>query len=251
VSSEKPYEVLPGIYSLGSAQVNWFLVEDGGSLTAVDAGLPGFYGGLASDLATLAIRVEDIHAVVLTHSDSDHTGLAPHLREAGARVLIHTDDQQTLSRPRPKRGDASPTHLIPHMWNPRLWSFMAHMARAGGAKAAKVDQAETFGDGESLDVPGAPRVIHTPGHTPGHCALHFERHGALFVGDAMCTWNPLSGKRGPQVMPKAFNVDTQECFRSLSAIETVAAQVVLPGHGEPFREGAAAAATRARDGNRR
>jgi len=105
-------------------------------------------------------------------------------------------------------------------------------------------------DGEVLDVPGRPRVVHTPGHTPGHCALYFERHGALFVGDALCTWNPLSGRRGPQVMPSAFNVSTDTCFESLAAIERLDAEAVLPGHGEPWREGAAAAAARAREAGR-
>jgi glyoxylase-like metal-dependent hydrolase (beta-lactamase superfamily II) len=105
--------------------------------------------------------------------------------------------------------------------------------------------AETFEDAAVLDVPGRPRVIHTPGHTPGHCALLFEQRGALFAGDALCTWNPVTGQLGPQRFPSALNVNNAQALESLDRIEGLEAQVVLPGHGEPYREeprGAVAAA---------
>ncbi len=38
----RPMELVPGVYGLGSASVNWYIVEEGGALTAVDAGLPAF-----------------------------------------------------------------------------------------------------------------------------------------------------------------------------------------------------------------
>jgi glyoxylase-like metal-dependent hydrolase (beta-lactamase superfamily II) len=88
--------------------------------------------------------------------------------------------------------------------------------------------------------------VHTPGHTPGHCVILFERQGALFVGDALCTWNPLTGVRGSQLMPSPLNVDNARCFESLARIEPLQAQFVLPGHGDPLRESPAAAVDHAR-----
>ncbi|MGH2948155.1 MAG: MBL fold metallo-hydrolase, partial [Solirubrobacteraceae bacterium] len=76
----KPIEVAPGVYALGTDIVNWYLVEEQGRLSAVDAGLPGFADRLEADLARLGHRVGDVEAVVLTHSDGDHTGVAPRLR---------------------------------------------------------------------------------------------------------------------------------------------------------------------------
>jgi glyoxylase-like metal-dependent hydrolase (beta-lactamase superfamily II) len=246
---EGPTEIAPGVHGLGSPVVNWYVVEDGGRLTAVDAGLPAFAGDLEADLRAIGHRPQDVEAVVLTHSDADHTGVVPALREAGARALIHLGDRDTLAKPGPKAGEASPRHLIPYMRHPGFWRFMGHMARRGGAKPPKIEGAETFGDGDVLDVPGRPRVVHTPGHTPGHSALLFEGR-ALFVGDELCTRDPLSGREGPQVMPTHFNVSTDQCFESLAAIEGLEADVLLPGHGEPWREGVAAAVTRAREAGR-
>jgi glyoxylase-like metal-dependent hydrolase (beta-lactamase superfamily II) len=232
---------------MGSALVSWYLIEEDGRLTAVDAGLPGFAGSLEGDLSALGYAPADVEAVVLTHSDSDHTGLAPLLQEAGARVLIHRDDEATAREPGPKSGDASPGQLARHLWRPALWRFVGRLARGGGMKPARLTELETFAGDDVLDVPGSPRVAYTPGHTVGHSSLHFESHAVVASGDEICTWNPLTGALGPQVMPKPFNVDTQECFRSLVALEPLAAELVLPGHGEPWRGAPRDAAAAARD----
>jgi glyoxylase-like metal-dependent hydrolase (beta-lactamase superfamily II) len=241
---------VPGIVRLGPPLVHWYVVEEDSRLTIVDAGLPKFAQSLERELAGLGHGLDDVEAVVLTHSDSDHTGLAPTFKDAGARILIHEADEGTLRKPGPKGGDGSPIHLVPRMWRPRFWRFFGGMARAGGAKPPPVEDAETFSGGDVLDVPGRPRVVHTPGHTPGHCAFHFEEREALFVGDALCTWNPLTGRLGPQVMPKPFNVSVDACFDSLSAIEGVDAKVLLPGHGDPWHGSPAVAVARARAAGR-
>jgi glyoxylase-like metal-dependent hydrolase (beta-lactamase superfamily II) len=147
---------------------------------------------------------------------------------------------------RPKSGDGSPVKIVRELWRPALWRFTIGLARAGGLRPPSIADPETFSDGDVLDVPGSPRVIATPGHTPGHCALYFERPGVLFIGDELCTWNPITGGLGAQVMPRMFNTSTDQCFDSLAAIEGLAADVVLPGHGEPWREGARAAVAHAR-----
>jgi glyoxylase-like metal-dependent hydrolase (beta-lactamase superfamily II) len=230
-----PATITEGVFGLGSQHVNWYLIEEQGRLTAVDAGLPGFAGGLEAQLASIGHEITDVEAVLLTHSDADHTGLAPLFTDVGARAYVHGDDEPTLARPRPKTGDASPIHIVPELWRPRLWSFFGHMMRNGGARPHSIPGAETFADGDLLDVPGSPSVIHTPGHTPGHCALLFAAHRALFVGDELCTRDPFTGRTGPRVMPSAVNVDTRECVRSLARIEDLEADVVLVGHGEPWR----------------
>jgi glyoxylase-like metal-dependent hydrolase (beta-lactamase superfamily II) len=240
---------VPGVHGLGSKQVNWYLVEEGGQLTAVDAGVPGFGKRLEADLASLGHVPDDIAAVVLTHSDGDHVGLAQRFRDAGARVLIHAADESTLRKPSPKSGDGAPINMLKDLWRPQLWELIATlMIRDRGFQLKPYKgELETFSDDDVLDVPGNPRVIATPGHTDGHCAFYFEGHKALFVGDEMCTWNPLTGRRGPQLMPKSFNVSLAQCRESLSAIETVPADVLLAGHGEPWRDSVSAAVKRARE----
>ena len=231
---------------MGTDIVNWYLVEDEGRLTAIDAGLPGYAKTLDSDLAQHGRKLADIEALVLTHSDGDHFGLASRMQEAGARVLVHSADDARLRKPGAKSGDGAPPKLFPLMVRPAFWRFMGHMARNGGAKPPTIQDAERFADGDVLDVPGSPRAIHTPGHTAGHCVLLFPRHKALFVGDELCTWNPLSGARGPRLMPKQFDESYAQVVDSLAAVEPLEADVILPGHGDPWSGSPAEAVAQAR-----
>jgi glyoxylase-like metal-dependent hydrolase (beta-lactamase superfamily II) len=73
-----------------------------------------------------------------------------------------------------------------------------------------------------------------------------EGAGVVLTGDALVTRNPLTGRVGPQIMPSAFNADTEEALRSLAVLERVGPGTVLPGHGEPWAEGAARAVRLAR-----
>lgn len=97
----------------------------------------------------------------------------------------------------------------------------------------------TVNDGEVLDLPGKPRVIHTPGHSPGSIALHSPEVGALFAGDAMTTRHVLTGSDGPQ--PAPFTLDPAVALDSLARWNDVEASWVLPGHGYPWSGGVSAA----------
>ena len=134
--------------------MNWYIVEDGGRLTVVDGGLPGAKRTLGSDLGSLGFQLSDIDALILTHSDADHTGLAAVLHDAGARVLVHSDDDATLRKPGPKSGDGKPLNMVPHMWRPSFWRLAAAMLSNGGGRPPKFEGAETF-EGGVLDLPGA------------------------------------------------------------------------------------------------
>jgi hypothetical protein len=69
----------------------------------------------------------------------------------------------------------------------------------------------------------------------------------LIAGDALCTYNVLTGERGPRLMPNAFNWDVLRTVASLAALERIDAGVMLFGHGEPWTDGPAAAVARARE----
>jgi hypothetical protein len=67
------------------------------------------------------------------------------------------------------------------------------------------------------------------------------------AGDAMCTFNPLTGRRGPQIMPGAFAISSAQEMEALGRLEGIEAGLLLPGHGEPWTDGVAAAVARARE----
>ena len=88
--------------------------------------------------------------------------------------------------------------------------------------------------GGTLDVPGRPQVVATPGHTPGSVAFHLPAQGVLFTGDALVTQEGIVGRTGPTIVSAAFTHSTEQALASLSALAPLDAGLLLPGHGEPF-----------------
>ena len=100
-------------------------------------------------------------------------------------------------------------------------------------------------DGEDLDVPGRPRVIHMPGHTPGSAAYAFDDNGIVCTGDALVTRDTATGRKGIGISPTGTNDDDARALASLDRLEGVDA-ILLPGHGEPYRHGVTSALHAAR-----
>jgi glyoxylase-like metal-dependent hydrolase (beta-lactamase superfamily II) len=237
-------EVAQGIRRLTQGVVNFYLVEDGGKLLLVDAGAPGDWSLLVRTLSEMGRAIGDLDAVLLTHAHSDHIGTAERARsEGGARVWVHREDESLATGVKPPKNDGKATA---YLLRSAFYRTVFSLTRRGAIKIVPVKEVSTFEDGETLDLPGRPRVILAPGHTPGSAALLFEGGNVLIAGDVLCTWNPLTGRMGPQIMPSGLNRDTPQALRSLDQLEGISADVLLPGHGEPWSEGVAEALRRAR-----
>jgi glyoxylase-like metal-dependent hydrolase (beta-lactamase superfamily II) len=226
----------PSLHRVGNGLVNAYLVDDGGQVTLVDAGMPGQYADLLRELAAMGRSIDDVRAVVLTHGDTDHVGYAERLRrDHGVPVFVHALDADRARLVVRKAATGwGPIRLRPFA------SFMLYGARKGGFRIPPVTELRTFdADGATLDVPGAPRVIHLPGHTPGSVAIHVPAVGALFVGDALTTHDVLTGAEGPRLAP--FTLDRETALTSVARLEGIDARWILPGHGQPWDGGVGAA----------
>jgi glyoxylase-like metal-dependent hydrolase (beta-lactamase superfamily II) len=228
-------EITARVRRIGDGTANSYLVEDGGGVTIVDAGAPAHWNDLPTELAAMGRSLDDVRAVLLTHGHSDHLGFAERIRrERSVPVRIHELDA-ALARgevPNPAKG------LGPYRLGPLL-RFLVWGVRHGAIQIPRLAEVATFGDGATLDVPGSPRVILVPGHTPGSAALWFMSHDALFVGDAIATYAVTTGVVGPQIAP--FTADRAIALASLGRLDAVEAGHLLPGHGQPWTGGVAAA----------
>jgi glyoxylase-like metal-dependent hydrolase (beta-lactamase superfamily II) len=228
------------LHRIGSDIVAAYLVEEAGLVTVVDAGLPGFWSDMVDELAAMGRSLDDVRAVVLTHGDSDHRGFAERLRrERGLPVLAH-EREAALAR-----GEATKRAAWGRMRPAPTLGFLAYSLRKlRGVRIPPIGEIATFGDGATLDVPGAPRVIALPGHTPGSVGYHVPSLDAVFVGDALTTRNVLTGEPGPA--PAPFTADRALALVSLDRIAALDARRVLPGHGPPWEGGTAEAIRRVR-----
>jgi len=224
-------EIAPGLRRIGSDIVNSYLIVDGDDVTIIDAGLPGYWKLLNAELASVGKTLDNVRALVLTHGDTDHIGFAARLhREKGIVAYIHAADvdRARLKVKKPNSG-WGPVKAVP------LTGFLWYSARHGGLRIPPVQHLEPVEDGETLDIPGAPRIIHTPGHTPGSISMHVRMVDALFIGDAMTTRNVLTGATGPK--PAPFTLHPDEALASLDRLDDVDATWVLPGHGPAWDGG--------------
>jgi glyoxylase-like metal-dependent hydrolase (beta-lactamase superfamily II) len=236
-------DVAPGVHRIEDAYTNWYLVEDEGRVTVVDAGTPASWGSLQDALDRIGRGLGDIEAIVLTHGHYDHVGFAERARtELGVPVWIHEDDVPLSRHPLVFGHERSP---LRYLVNPGALPVMAGMIRHRAFLAPGVKEARRFRDG-TLNVPGRPRVLTTPGHTLGHCSLHLADRDVVIAGDAVVTLDPYTGARGPRLVARAAVADSRRNLETLDAIAATGAGTVLVGHGEPWREGAEAIVEQAR-----
>jgi glyoxylase-like metal-dependent hydrolase (beta-lactamase superfamily II) len=217
----------------GTWIVNWYLVGDDDGVTVVDAAAPGYRSQLGRGLRELGRTLTDVKAVVLTHGHADHVGFAEQLRtELDIPVYVHRGDRDLATSGKPF--GYRERSMLPYYRYPMSFKLVYELGKNGALLPNPIGEVRTFDTDDELPVPGRLRVIHTPGHTDGHCV--FVTHGTLIAGDAICTLNPLTGARGPQILPAALNADTDATLAALDRLVGTGAEVLLPGHGDPVRE---------------
>lgn len=232
-------KLAPSLHRVGSDLVNTYLVEEGGRLTLIDAGISGQFRDLEREIATMGRTIGDLRGVILTHGDTDHVGFAERLRrEHGVPVYVHEADAARARGETKKQVSMSGARVGP------LLRFLWYGARRGGLRTTPVAEVRTFTDGATLDLPGSPRIVGMPGHTPGSVAIHVPVVDAVFVGDALTTGDVLTGETGPR--PAPFTMDPARALESLQRLEAIEATWILPGHGAPWNGGVAEAVRLAR-----
>lgn len=177
-------EVATGVYRFGTNRVNWYIIEEDGRLTIVDAGFPTHWQRLFSGLITLEYGVEDIGALILTHAHPDHIGFAERLRtEADVPVWLHEAGIQRAQA----GGDPPVVETVKHLWRPAVLGYFIEALRSNGTSVPPLTTVEPFTDGEDLAVPGQPHAIHVPGHTEDEVVFSLPDRNVVFCGDALAT----------------------------------------------------------------
>ncbi|QNI06957.1 MBL fold metallo-hydrolase [Mycobacterium kubicae] len=236
-----------GIHRIEHAHVNLYLVEgDHGEYTVVDAGLPGVWPRLEGLLGEVGAKPDQIAAVVLTHAHFDHVGAASAIqKEWHLPVWTHTDERELATHP--LRYQHERNRFAVPLTHPRSLPIIARMTLAGALVTRGVHEVQVFDHSRSLEVPGQPVPVFTPGHTFGHTALHFPDRDAVITGDALVTLDPYTGGTGPQIVSGAATADSAQALESLAVLRNTNARIVLPGHGEAWTRGIADATDLARD----
>ncbi|MET7684978.1 MBL fold metallo-hydrolase [Streptomyces sp. NPDC005423] len=239
-------QVADGAYLVHGSNTNWVILTEGDAVTLVDTGYPGDRQLVLDSLAQVGSSPEAVTAVLITHAHNDHLGSAEHLRAAhGIPVYLH--EAEVPHARREFLQQVSVGAVLKNAWRPGVLPWMVHALRSGGTEQHPVTAPEPFPGTGRLDLPGGPIPVHTPGHTDGHCVFHLPEAGLVISGDTLVTGHPTSRIRGPQLLPDMFHHERDRTVASLAVLETLDADVLLPGHGPAHDGPVRDAARRARE----
>jgi glyoxylase-like metal-dependent hydrolase (beta-lactamase superfamily II) len=221
------------VHRFDTGAFNWYVIEEAGRLTLVDAGFPGHYSTFRAGLAAIGRTERDVEAIILTHAHADHMGFIERVRRnTNAPVFVHSADataaRRTLKLPW--------FTLLSNAWHPYVAGLLGHAALNGIFTAPAIRSVRAVEDGQVLDVPGRPAVIHAPGHTSGQIALWLDRGRTLLAGDVLITRHLLRGTRGaPQLASRGLNADARRANASLDRVRGLGDALLLTGHGHAWR----------------
>jgi glyoxylase-like metal-dependent hydrolase (beta-lactamase superfamily II) len=219
--------------------VNVYLLQDGDGFTLIDTGLQTGESRqtLHQKLAGLKVAVERINRILITHIHPDHFGLAAELREqAGAELVIHRLEV-ALMEPRYARAEDLVHDVAEWLRTNGVPPAEAEFVKSASMAArefVKVVEPDVLLEGaERLAIDGSElEVVWTPGHSPGHCCFYWPSRRLLFSGDH------LLPKISPNIglHPQSGADPLDDYLDSLERIEQLEVELVLPAHGDPFRE---------------
>ena len=226
-------EIATGIHKFESGPFNWYLIEENGRFTLVDAGFPGHHTIYKKGLQSLGKSDKDIEAIVLTHAHADHIGFAERVRkETGVTVFVHKEDATMACRPLqlPWFG------LLSNAWRAYTAKMLGVAIVNGVFSMPHLTKVVTVENGQTLDIPGRPLILHTPGHTDGEIALLLENRKVLLSGDTIVTRNLLTGEVGqPQIVNPILTNNYGQATRSLDLLREIGQVTMLSGHGSPWQ----------------
>lgn len=208
---------------------------------------------LLAGLASLGVSPKDIGRVIITHSHSDHSGLARWVGEqAKAGIYVHNLEVRKLQKEYVYYQES-----FPFLWEAGIPEDAVHEILADEDPVVKPylpksGVVELAGGEELVFEGGSVRVLHLPGHTGGHICLYDPESNNLLAGDFILkhiTPNPVMeadpfdfSKRSPAL---------RQYLEGLKQAEMMEIGLVLPGHGETIDNGRTAMVNAQRHHGRR
>ena len=238
--------VLPGVWRLrlplpwpGVPHGNAWALASGEGIVLFDTGIggKGRLRQLDLALAQAGFTLDDVQLVVCTHSHTDHYGLAaPICEEAGCELWMHpawehvrllADDPAAALE---QRLEVARQSGVPVAALERYREARSDTVEETGIDAIKVPDRELLPGVEVVTDHGAWQVHETPGHAPSHVVLHQPERKLLISGDHLLGRVVLFFDHGHTPDPIG------DYLGSLDRVEPLDVDLVLPGHGRPFRD---------------
>lgn len=207
-------ELREGLWWIDLVGVNAYLVDDGGTLTLVDAGSPWDAAAIRRAITDVTADVGDVDRILVTHYDIDHVGALDRLEDLDATIHVGREDVAYLTgEEKPSLGNQKEIFQRAVDWLRSPPTLPVH----------PVD------DGDEV---GSFTAYRAPGHTPGHTVFASPEREVAFLGDL------VRESGGRYVAPP--RVISHDYDRTRRDIVTLAERLPpfeagCQGHGTPFK----------------
>lgn len=185
--------------------VNSHSFREGDETYLIDTGFARRAKPIVRAFESAQVPLGSVTKLLLTHHHIDHMGGAAYLRESTqAPISCHREDGA----------------FVDGRVKPPMPLLMRLFVRTHPAPVAVM-----LSDGDRI---GPLLVVHTPGHTPGEVVFYHPGRKILFSGDA------VTERKGRLTMPATrYASSVDQAVKSLSRIQGLGAEILLPGHGVP------------------
>ena len=235
--------VIPTPFPVGPVNI-YLAAGPDAPLTLIDTGprTEQARSALESGLATLGYRLSDIGRVIVTHTHTDHYGLAGDIVQvSGASVYSHPHNRPMLEdyTVERERQRAFYAELLLEAGVPSdVQATLAHMFRGYRDFETELSSVNALDEGDQIALGRLQwQVLFMPGHSGGLICLYQPDTRIFLSNDHLLldiSSNPLFEPPSPgQTQRRRSLVDY---VRSLERTAAMDITVAWPGHGEPISD---------------
>jgi glyoxylase-like metal-dependent hydrolase (beta-lactamase superfamily II) len=190
---------------------------EGEDITLIDAGLMRKSSYKLKVIEGLGIALSQIRRIILTHTHLDHIGCLPELKRKIPDMEVWVHEQEAIAL---ENGDERTVYGM------NLFKTMAQAQFGLKDGLFKIEVQRKLKEGDRLNLGRSVwEVMHLPGHSKGSIGLYEPTSRILISGDTI--YSDFAIGRFD-----LFGADAGELRNSLSRLQGLEIDVLLPGHND-------------------
>jgi glyoxylase-like metal-dependent hydrolase (beta-lactamase superfamily II) len=190
----------------------------------IDCGYEETFDEFVTALNTLGIFINDLHAIVISHDNSDHLGALHLFKSINKDLLIYCskiEEPSVSGKIKSERLNQAENILanMPEEYKNSAIEFIEQLKRI---QRSEVNL--TLKDNDKIEQ--GLVVINTPGHTKGHISLYIPSEATVIANDAVVIEEDELNIANP-----AYTLEMDQAIKSVEKIRDLKPEKLICYHG--------------------
>jgi glyoxylase-like metal-dependent hydrolase (beta-lactamase superfamily II) len=211
---------------INSVQVTLFptAVQVNNKNLLIDCGYEETFDEFVTELETIGISLNNLHAIIISHDDIDHLGALHLFKKANKDLQVYcsnTEEPSVSGKIKSERLIQAENSLenLPEEYKEWARNFISQLS---SIQRVPVDQ--TLGENDR--ILDELIVINTPGHTKGHISIYIPSENTVIANDAIVIEEEELNIANPQ-----FTLDLHTAVNSVEKIRDLKPRKLICYHG--------------------